>query len=596
MLTTKHYKLKDILHIPFKIAPTLLIAYGLLDLGQALLSSVAVVYVTALFVDTATTVLTHHESPNTLYLPLALLLSVVALNHLVEHALKLLSARLKMHLEHTLESEILERRARLSYKHIENADTWDLVERLSADIVYNIQYGIVAVTTVLRSIISLACILSLIVVQVWWAAVLLSLLSIPLFKLSLKAGQHNYNAWMAAWPYERRYSYYSDDILLSREATQERTLFGYAEHMIQQHQQHFHTARKIQEKVAQKTRITMESTGIFLSIIALLIAFFLVQPLMTGRLSAGMFIGIMTAVFAMATTMGGTLQEAAKDLSYARTCMEDLTTFMSLELQEGATDLPDTIPLTFERLSFKNVWFKYPNAEHYILEGVSFDLEANKHYAFVGKNGSGKTTLIKLLSGLYTDYDGEILINGKELRTYPLSTLKALFSIVYQDFARFQVSMATNIALGHTAEEVPLDTIQHIAEQVALTDTIHQLKDGLHTPLGKINAEGSDLSGGQWQKVAIARSLVSVAPIKILDDPTSNLDPIAESTLYYEFESLMKGKTTIFISHRLGSTKLADEILVIDKGKIIERGSHQQLMAINGLYSEMFDSQRKWYT
>lgn len=121
------------------------------------------------------------------------------------------------------------------------------------------------------------------------------------------------------------------------------------------------------------------------------------------------------------------------------------------------------------------------------------------------------------------------------------------------------------------------------------------MKDGLRTPLGKIDKNGSDLSGGQWQKVAIARSLISPAPIKILDEPTAALDPIAESRIYQEFEELMKDKTTIFISHRLGSTKLANEILVIESGEIIERGTHNKLIKIRGVYSKMFESQRRWY-
>ena len=128
-----------------------------------------------------------------------------------------------------------------------------------------------------------------------------------------------------------------------------------------------------------------------------------------------------------------------------------------------------------------------------------------------------------------------------------------------------------------------------------LDEVIHKLKNGLDTPLGKILKGGQDISGGQWQRVAIARSLASCAPIRILDEPTSALDPVSESNLYHDFEKLMEGKTTIFISHRLGSTKLADEILVIEKGKIIERGIHEELMAKKGSYAEMFEAQREWY-
>lgn len=595
MLKTRKYKWIDILRIPFEISPLLLLAFVLLELTQAIISTFAIVFATSFFVDTALAVFADELIVSTVYAPLGALLGVVAISNIFDHLLGLLQSRLKIVMEFKFEPAILDTRASLKYKYIEDSDTWELVERLSEGIVENMLNGIRAFATVARSIVSIAAILSLILTQVWWAAILIAILSVPLLWMSLKAGGKNYNAWMKAWPYERRFSYYSDDILTSREATQERTLFGYANYIVNLHSEHFEIARKIQEKVAVRTKIAIEATGIFMSVIALLISFSLITPVIAGTLSPGMFMGIVAAVFTMAKSIGGTLQEAAKNLSYAKRCMDDLTAFMALDLQEGATDLPDKISPIFERLSFKNVWFKYPNAEKYALRNVSFDIEVGNHYAFVGTNGSGKTTIIKLLTGLYDVYDGEILINGKELRTYETSTLKAMFSVVYQDFSRYEISLADNIALGNTSENVSIEDIHNVTDKVALTDTITKLKDGLRTPLGKIDKNGSDLSGGQWQKVAIARSLISPAPIKILDEPTAALDPIAESRIYQEFEELMKDKTTIFISHRLGSTKLANEILVIESGEIIERGTHNKLIKIRGVYSKMFESQRRWY-
>jgi ATP-binding cassette subfamily B protein len=229
------------------------------------------------------------------------------------------------------------------------------------------------------------------------------------------------------------------------------------------------------------------------------------------------------------------------------------------------------------------------------LDGLSFSLKSGLHYAFVGKNGAGKTTITKLLTGLYNEYEGEILVNGKKLRQYPASTLKAMFSVVYQDFAKYYVSMKDNIKVGDIAGKETEGRLANAAAQAGLDDTIGDLKNSFDTPLGKILDGGQDLSGGQWQRVAIARSLYSRAPVKILDEPTAALDPISESHMYEEFETLMKGKTTVFISHRLGSTKLADEILVIDDGHIIERGAHGALLAENGLYAEMFEAQQGWY-
>ena len=170
-----------------------------------------------------------------------------------------------------------------------------------------------------------------------------------------------------------------------------------------------------------------------------------------------------------------------------------------------------------------------------------------------------------------------------------------MFSVVYQDFAKYYVTLKDNVALGDIAGNDTDSRVPAAINQAGLDGTVQALERGIYTPLGKIKNGGQDISGGQWQRVAIARSLISRAPVKMLDEPTAALDPISESRIYEEFEKLMGGKTTVFISHRLGSTKLADEILVIDDGQIVERGTHDGLMSAGGRYAEMFESQRGWY-
>ena len=213
----------------------------------------------------------------------------------------------------------------------------------------------------------------------------------------------------------------------------------------------------------------------------------------------------------------------------------------------------------------------------------------------MGVNGAGKSTITKLLTGLYDEYEGEILINGKELRFYPAAALKALFSVIYQDFSHYQISLLDNIAIGDISHETDDSRILQAALEVGLGETVNKMKDGIKTQLGKIDADGIDISGGQWQKIAIARSVISTAPIKILDEPTASLDPISENKLYKQFKEIMAEKTAILISHRLGAARLVDEIFVLDKGIIAERGCHNELMKRKGIYAHMFDEQREWY-
>lgn len=594
-LERRKYRGIDIIWIPFKIAPFTMIIQMTLFLVEALGETIALAFATAYFVDTAIMVFESGKSIETIYLPLCILIIIIGIISVMGSLLELINARIKYVLERHLTPSIVDIHARLAYKYIEDSVSWDTIDRVGDEMIETFDDGIRSYGVVIRCIVSIVSISGLIISQVWWAVVVIAVFCIPLFVISLWAGKKNYAAKVETRKYERRYSYYSDEVLTNREAVEERTIFRYTEDITKRYYKDFETSRDIQLRVYLKTLIAMKSTSISLVIITLLIAFTFIGPVLNGDVTSGMFMGIITALLGIAETLGWQLQDATKNITEAKEYMTDLTTFLEMEYMEGATDLPDKEPIIFESLEFINVKFKYPNREEYILDNLSFRLEADKHYAFVGSNGAGKTTITKLLTRLYDEYEGRILLNGNDIRTYPLSSIKALFSVVYQDFSRYQISMADNIALGDTARQIDKKQVLDITTKIGLKDTINHLPNGVDTTLGRIKENSSDLSGGQWQKVAIARSLLSRAPIKILDEPTSALDPIAENQLYKEFEELMKGKTTIFISHRLGSTKLADEILVIENGHIAEKGTHSLLMKEKGIYARMYESQREWY-
>ena len=294
----------------------------------------------------------------------------------------------------------------------------------------------------------------------------------------------------------------------------------------------------------------------------------------------------------------------ARSFAEKQEYLKDLTKFMALSEREGALDEPESIEnISFESIEFKDVSFRYPNTEKYILKNFNLKLQKNRHYAFVGINGAGKTTITKLLTGMYDNYDGQIIINDKDIREYSLKELKAIFTVVYQDFAKYQVSADDNILLGDIKElnkklaGEGYDTGRRgvILKEIDLEKVMAKLPQGINTYLGKIKKSGVDLSGGEWQRLAVARALYSPAHVRILDEPTAALDPVAESNVYKMFGRISKGRTTIFITHRLGAARLADEIIVIDGGSVAERGSHEELLSRGGIYSGMFESQKSWY-
>ena len=593
-LSKKQYKTLDVLRLTFQASPICAVIHILLTVIHAIMPTAAMALATANFVDTAMEILQGGRPHDDIYIPLILLLLVLGVFTTIGSVIQLVSSRIELNLQRKLKPAIVNIHAALDFKHIENAESWELISRVSRDPVKSIMDGFGGMMQMLQIVICVISVLVLIVSQVWWAAFIIIAFSTPMFWLSMRAGKKNYQAGRDAEKFNRR-TEYLDEVLTGRENVDERTLFAYGDKVSNRYREQYEAGRLLQLKVTAKMFLITKGSAMILAMIALLVALTLISPVTTGQLSAGMFMGIVGAVFGMIQQLGWQMSNALEQTSKVGEYMKDITGFIELNEAEGALSEPDKEPIELKTLEFRNVRFKYPSGDKYVLDGLSFKLEHGFHYAFVGKNGAGKTTITKLLTGLYTEYEGEILVNGKELRTYSAGTVKALFSVVYQDFAKYYISLNDNIALGDIAGIDVDNSILDTAQIAGLNEIIAELKNGVDTPLGKIKEEGQDISGGEWQRVAIARSLINRAPIKMLDEPTAALDPISESRIYSEFEKLMQGKTTVFISHRLGSTKLADEILVIDDGRIIERGTHDGLMATSGQYAEMFESQRGWY-
>lgn len=590
-LKKKKYRSYDTLALAFEVSPAGALLNMILPISQSVMQTAVTALVTANFVDTAIAILSGTRSYQDIYQALALVLLILGLVNTLGAIAKLAASKVSVNLQQSLTPAIVKIIASLDYKHIENEKSWELVSRVARNPVKSITDGVSAWIQFAQIMVSIISVFVLIISQVWWAALVIFVFSVPMFWFSMRAGKKNYQAECDAEKFNRR-TEYLEEVLTGREAVDERTLFGYSDEIDNEWQRQYEAGRKQQVRVTARNFMISKGSSMILALISLLIALTLIGPVVNGQMSAGMFMGIVNAVFGMIQKLGFQMSRSLENISHAGAYMKDLGECATLGEAENVLDKPDADPVLIDSLEFRNVRFAYPGSGEYILDRLSFKLDAGRHYAFVGKNGAGKTTITKLLTGLYTDYEGEILLNGKELRSYPVSTVKAMFSVVYQDFAKYYIKLKDNIMLGDIHTTGQEEEAAHLA---GLDEIIGKLENGIHTPLGKILRGGQDLSGGQWQCVAIARSLVSRAPVKILDEPASALDPVSESNLYHDFEKLMEGKTTIFISHRLGSTKLADEILVIDGGKIIERGTHAGLMAKKGQYAQMFEAQREWY-
>lgn len=276
--------------------------------------------------------------------------------------------------------------------------------------------------------------------------------------------------------------------------------------------------------------------------------------------------------------------------------VDDFRSFMEFEDEKlkdsNSLPIPNFDSYKFE---FKNVSFKYPFSEKYALKNLNITLNAGERLAVVGLNGAGKTTFIKLLLRLYEPTEGKILLNGNDISLYDKDSYYKIFSPVFQEVNLFAFSLAENVSMSEK-EIIDRKKVQENLEKAGLKEKLKSLKDGIDTQILKIiYDDGVDFSGGEKQKLALARALYKNAPVVILDEPTAALDAIAESKLYENFDKLIGGKTSVYISHRLSSTKFCDKVAFFKDGKLSEYGTHDSLMKKNGDYAKMFHTQSQYY-
>lgn len=325
-----------------------------------------------------------------------------------------------------------------------------------------------------------------------------------------------------------------------------------------------------------------------------IVYFFLIGAVLKGAMSAAQFVLYFNTVNAFTSGIGrimtdlAALRRQSLDICAVREFLEYPETF---PMEEGSPVTPDLkIPYQIE---LRDVSFCYPEASRNTLSHINLTIRPGEKLAIVGLNGAGKTTLLKLICGFLDPTEGKVLLNDTDIRTYNRREYYRLFSAVFQDFSVLDVTIAENIA--QTDENIDMELLQRCIDQAGLTEKINRLPRGVETHIGTVFEDGIHLSGGELQRLMLARALYKNAPIIVLDEPTSALDPIAESEIYHQYSELTDGRMAIYISHRLASTRFCDRILLIAEGRIEEEGTHDELIARNGRYADLFEIQSRYY-
>lgn len=524
---------------------------------------------------------------------LALELVLVLVSDLLARATGLVDSVLSELHSNTVSVELMAHAARLDLMHFESAEYQDRLERArrqaaGRNALLSQMFGQA------QDIITVITLAGGLFVYAPWLILLLPLSFVPAIW-----GETRFNTlayFMSRWRTpERRELEYIRYIGASAETAKELKLFGLGDFLIGRFRQLAHTI------FLENRRLSTQRAawGALFSAISTL-TYYGAYGFIVWRTIIGDFtIGDLAFLSGSFLRLNGLFQKILlgfTQIAGQSMYLDDLFSFFEIEptILSPADPRPFPQPIR-EGIRFDNVGFRYPDTETWAVRNLSFTLHAGETLALVGENGAGKTTIVKLLTRLYDPDEGRITIDGIDLRELSVADIHAHIGVIFQDFIRYSLTARENIGVGRIADEHDMARIQDAAERSLADAVIAKLPQGYDQQLGRLFKKGRDLSGGEWQKVAIGRAYMRDADLIILDEPTAALDAKAEAEVFSRFKSLAAGKTAVIISHRFSTVRMADRILVLENGGILEAGSHAELLALGGRYAELFELQAAGY-
>lgn len=430
----------------------------------------------------------------------------------------------------------------------------------------------------------------------WWTAPIMLLISLPTAIISFSYRRKNFN-YMRRRSKDRRQMTYYSDLMVNKDMVKEIRMFGLGDTFVERYDSVFDRYYTGMRRLIVRENVWHIVIALISSIVNCAFFALIAMKVFSGEIRIGDYSLYTGALTSIATTVSSLISVSAT--VYEGTLfIDNLLVFM----KEKPTVVPTLKEARSVRMGqphtieFVDVSFAYPGTSRLVLEHLNLTLKAGETIALVGLNGAGKTTFLKLLTRLYDPTEGQILLDGHDIREYDTAELYRMYGIIFQDFGKYAVSVSENIAFGDVMRASDGEKVRQAAVQANAEDFIEKLPRAFDTPLMRFfEPDGIELSIGQWQKLSIARAFYSTSDILILDEPTASLDPMAEQEIFNQFERLREGKTTIFVSHRLSSATTASKIVVLEYGRLVEMGSHRELMAKQGKYYELFRTQAGRY-
>jgi ATP-binding cassette, subfamily B, bacterial len=583
----------SLLKMVWETSRSLTIATLLLHVFSALFP-LATLWVSKLIVDLVVKAIRHQPyQRNTIWALLALELLLAVGSDTLGRFISLVDSLLGDQFTNHVNIRIMEHAGTLDLISFEDPVFYDKMERARRQA--SARLGMMASLAGMgQQLLTLISLLSAVLFYYPWLLLLLAAATLPVFLGETRFAMLNYSMLYRYTP-ERRELDYLRYLGASNESAKEVKIFGIGKYLVDRSRalfERFYAENRhlVIRRAWHGTLLNLIPTGAYYTAYGLIIVRALAGALTVGDLT------LLVGAFSKARSIMESLVSGLVGVSEQALFIKDLFDFFETKPQiysvPDATPVPRSIRDGFE---FSNVSFAYAGSAERVLKNINFRFYPEEKIALVGENGAGKTTLVKLLARLYDPSEGRILLDGVDLREYNVESLRQEIGVIFQDYMRYDALALQNIGFGRIDDLEDQIRIVRSAKKSLAADVIDQLPEKYQQMLGRRFEGGVDLSTGQWQKISLARAYMRDAQILILDEPTASLDARAEFEVYQRFVDLTAGKMAILISHRFSTVRMADRILVLEDGRVIEQGSHQQLVALAGKYSELFELQAAGY-
>ncbi|MCF3944249.1 ABC transporter ATP-binding protein [Oceanobacillus alkalisoli] len=527
---------------------------------------------------------------NIVLVPLAVFVSLFFLNELLMIFQMHTSTVYQTYLSNHVKVEIIKKVGKMSLPNFENSLIQDQLQRSQQEAdfrPYEIFQQILSIITGAVTLVSSAGIL---LTWNWKLTLLLGLVPILFFFAYLSLGKKEFLIHYHRVPNQRK-SWYLLQLQTRDSSFKEAKIYRLSNYLLKEYRNIINQFLKEDKFLANKRTQLSIVSQLCGNIIVGIIVFYVAYAGFYGDINIGNLVAYFSAI-TLTYTNSQTIVWDIVDICKNNLYIQQLFFFLDLKdgHDEGALtkDKQTVFFSEIETIEFRNVYFKYPATENYVLKNVNFKLRRGETLALVGQNGSGKSTIIKLICKLYNDYEGEILINGISIRDIPTELFYKELGVVFQDFVNYEMSLWKNVGFGDIDNLNDENRVNDAIEKSGLTAFVQTLPKQKNTQLGKYFLDGYQLSGGQWQRLAIARAFMRDASLYILDEPSAALDSVAEANIFKKFGDLVEGRIGIFISHRYTSMHFADHILVLQQGEVVERGTHEELLEIAGVYPRLY--------